>query len=382
MKGHLVERSPGHWAVVLDVADPEKGKRKRKWHSFKGTKRQAQDEAARLITEMRSGSYIEPGKMKVAEFLERWLEHTKSQVAPRTHERYVEVVRKNLVPLIGSIALTKLRPVQISDAYVKALASGRRDGKGGLSPRTVHHLHRILKQALSQAVRWSLLVRNPADAIDPPKVERAKMKALDASEIVRLLDAFRPTRMFVPVLLGVLCGLRRGEIAALRWGSVDLQRAQMSVSESMEQTRAGIRRKDTKNGRSRTVALPGYVVDELRQHRVRQAEELLRIGIRITEDTTVVAQADGKPLQPNSLTHEWVRILAGTTLPRVRLHDLRHTHATQLLINGVHPKVAQERLGHSTVGVTLDLYSHTIPGMDVDAAAKVDAALRAAIDKR
>jgi Phage integrase, N-terminal SAM-like domain len=139
MKGHIRERSPGHWAIVLDIRDPATGKRKRRWHAFAGTKRQAQEECARLITEMRGGTYLDPSKLTVAAFLDRWLEHVQSQVSPKSHERYAEIARKNLAPLLGGISLSKLQPAQISDAYANALASGRRDGTGGLAPRTVHH---------------------------------------------------------------------------------------------------------------------------------------------------------------------------------------------------------------------------------------------------
>lgn len=382
MKGHIRERSPGRWAIILDVHDPETGKRRRKWHSFSGTKREAQKECARLIAAMGAGLYVEPAKTLLRQFLDQWLKHVATQVAPRTLERYREIALKNVAPLLGHTALASLRPEQISAAYAKALTSGRRDGAGGLSPRTVLHMQRILRQALEQAVRWGLLARNPADVVRPPKVERVKMKALDPAEAARLLEHFRPTRMFIPVLLGVLCGLRRGEITALKWGAIDLARAQIAIAESTEQTRTGTREKETKSGRARTVALPSLAVEELQRHRVRQAEELLRLGIRPTPDTHVFAQADGTPVQPNSLTHEFVRILGQTqSLPRIRFHDLRHSHATHLLANGVHPKIAQERLGHSSVGITLDLYSHVLPGMQADAAARVDAALRAAIDK-
>ena len=223
-------------------------------------------------------------------------------------------------------------------------------------------MHRILKQGLATAVRWRILARNPVDSVDPPKVERRKMTALDATETAQLLAHFRGTRTFTPVLLAVMCGLRRGEITALRWGSVDLARRQLSVIESTEQTTKGVRSKETKSGRARTVALPAMVVDEMRRARVVQAEELLRVGVRLTDQSHVVAQLDGQPLQPNSLTHEFVRLSAKAEgLPRIRFHDLRHTHATHLLLNGVHPKVAQERLGHSSVGITLDLYSHVLP---------------------
>ncbi|MCJ2092251.1 site-specific integrase [Methylobacterium sp. J-072] len=303
-------------------------------------------------------------------------------VSPRSHERYAELARKNIVPLLGNAVLTSLRPEQISAAYAKALVSGRRDGTGGLAPRSVHHMHRILRQALGQAVKWRILNRNPADAVDPPKVERTKMRALDANETATLMSHFRPTRMFVPVVLGVLCGLRRGEVTALRWRAVDFATGHLAIVESTEQTKAGTRTKDTKSGRSRRVALPSLAIEELRRHRVRQAEELLKLGVRLTDDDYVFAQADGRPVQPNSLTHEFTRILAlSKTLPRVRFHDLRHSHATQMLASGVHPKIAQERLGHSSIAITLDLYSHVLPGMQEDAAAKVDAALRAAIDR-
>ena len=382
MKGHIRERSPGRWAIILDLRDPETGKRRRKWHSFAGTKREAQRECARLVTELQGGDYIDAAKETLATFVDRWLDHMRSQVTPRTHERYVELARKNVVPLLGNVVLTKLRPEQISQAYAKALVSGRRNGAGGLSPRTVHHMHRILRQALSQAVKWRALARNPADAVDPPKTERSKMRALDAHETAVLLAHFRPTRMFIPILLGSLCGLRRGEVTALRWRAVDLATGQLAIVESTEQTKAGTRAKETKSGRARRVALPSIALEELRRHRVRQAEELLRLGVRMSDDDHVYAQADGSPVQPNSLTHEFTRILAlSTALPRIRFHDLRHSHATQLLASGIHPKIAQERLGHSSVGITLDLYSHVLPGMQEDAAAKVDAALRAAIDR-
>src|SRR5262245_5551406 len=137
MKGHIRERSPGHWAIVIDVRDPATGKRKRRWHSFAGNKRQAQVECARLLTETKNGTSVDPTRMTVATFLERWIEHMEGQVSPRSHERYVEIARKNIVPLLGGLGLTKLQPAHISQAYAKALTSGRRDGSGGLSPRTV-----------------------------------------------------------------------------------------------------------------------------------------------------------------------------------------------------------------------------------------------------
>ena len=185
----------------------------------------------------------------------------------------------------------------------------------------------------------------------------------------------------MPVLLAITTGMRRGEITALRWRAIDLVEAQVAVIASAEQTASGVREKETKSGRARTVSLTGLALEALRRHKTRQAEELLRLGIRQTDDMHVVAQIDGRSLMPQSLTHEFSRFIAGTALPRIRFHDLRHTHATHMLASGIHPKVAQERLGHSTIAITLDLYSHVMPGMQEDAAAKVDATIREAIDR-
>src|ERR1700685_2718158 len=161
MKGHLRERSPGHWAIVIELRDPATGKRRRKWHKFAGTKRKAQDECARLISELNGGLYIEPARITVGQFLDRWLEHITRLVSRRPQERYGELVAKNLKPLLGAVLLSKLRPMQISEAYAKALSNGRRNGKGGLAPSTVRYLHVILNASMRQAVRWQILARNP-----------------------------------------------------------------------------------------------------------------------------------------------------------------------------------------------------------------------------
>ncbi|KQZ96856.1 integrase [Rhizobium sp. Root564] len=378
MKGHITERSPGKWAIVLDVPDPETGKRRRKWHTFHGTKRQAETECARLVAEVNGGNYVEPAKATVRDYFIRWLKHEKANVSPKTHQRYEELLLKNIAPVIGSITLNKLTAARIDGAWGHLLENGRRDGKGGLSPRTVHHCRRVMLTAMDQAVKWDLLKRNPVALTRPPKVEKQQMEAFDAPQTAIMLDDFRENRVFIPALLASLCGLRRGEILALRWKDIDLTGATIAVRQSAEQVGTVVRYKETKSGKSRVVALSSSVIEELRRHRVAQAEEQLKIGIRPDDDSFVVAQVDGSALKPVSLTHEWTRLLAKTSLPKIRFHDLRHSHATQLLAAGVHPKIASERLGHSTIGITLDLYSHVMPGMQANAAEQVDAAIQSA----
>jgi integrase len=320
MKGHIRERSPGHWAIILDQRDPATGKRKRKWHSFEGTKREAQTECSRLVAAVSSGSYLEPRKTTLADFLGRWLDHIKSQVSPKTLERYSGLVNKNIIPAMGALQLSRLKPAQISDAYAKALSGGRQDEKsGGLSPRTVGHIHRVLKQALSQAVRWEELARNPADAVDPPKVEWHPMRTYDFAQTAELLDLVRDTPIFIPVLLTVFCGLRRGEICALRWRDADIAAGQMSVARSLEQTKGGkskgLRFKSPKSGKGRTVALPSTVIEELRAYRAKRAQEFLRLGKGLSDDDLVTAHEDGSVMAPIYISQRWDRFIRGANLP-------------------------------------------------------------------
>jgi integrase len=382
VKGHIRERSPGHWAIIIDQRDPATGKRKRKWHSFEGTKRQAQTECSRLITEIKNGTYVEPLKITLSQFFERWLKHIKPNVSPRTYERYEQIATKNIAPLLGAKAITRLLPIDISEAYAKAVEGGRCDGGGGLSPRTVHHMHRVLYSALKQAERWKMITRNPAALLekrDRPRIERKPVATIDAPTTAAVLDAARERRLFIPIILGSLCGLRRGEITALRWKAVDLENGQLAVVASTEQTDAGnIREKEAKSGRARTVALPSLAIEELRRWRAAQAQELLRLGVRAGDDWHVVTQADGAPLRPRSLTSVVSAFLKEW---RVTLHKLRHSHASHMLAAKVHPKIVQERLGHSSIAITMDIYSHLMPNMQGEAAAAVDDVLRAALNK-
>jgi integrase len=268
-------------------------------------------------------------------------------VSPKSHERYGEIVRHYLMPAFGNLQLAKLAPVHIQDAYNALATGGRRDGKeGGLSPRTRRHIHRILSAALSRAVEQQLIARNPADAFKKrlPKVERREMATLTTHQAQALLAAIRHVRVYWPVLIALGTGARRGEILALRWRNVDLDRGSLCIVESLEQTKAGLRFKAPKNEKTRAITLPAFAVAELRRLKREQAESLLMLGVRQSSATLLCARADGEPMPPRSLTHEFLKAIRRVEgVPRVRFHDLRHSHATHLLVAGVHPKVAQAR---------------------------------------
>jgi integrase len=381
MRGHLRERSPGHWAIVIDVRDAQTGKRKRRWHSFAGTKRQAQVECAKLIAEIKNGTVLDPAKVTLREYLERWLAHMATQVSPRSAENYREVVEHWIVPALGDVKLTKLQPEQIAHAYSDALTKGGNNGQG-LSPRSVVMMHRTLSQSLKHAVIWRLRGDNPASFCKPPRVERKEMKVLDLDSTASLIEFAREGRLYIPILFFALCGLRRAEVAALRWNRLDLDAHRLSISTSIEQTAQGTREKPPKTGKARSIALPALIVEELRRHRISQAEQLLALGIRQTDDTHICLREDGGPWPPRVLTYAFARLIRASGLTRVRLHDLRHGHATHLLVANTHPKVVQERLGHANIQLTLDTYSHVLPSMQEDAATTIDAAMRAALKRR
>ena len=269
-----------------------------------------------------------------------------------------------------------LAPLHIQAAHAKALTSGRRDGRGGLAKRTVVHHHRVLSEALKQAVRWRLLSINPCGLVDPPRPARREMNTIDEAETAALIGAAESSRIGAPVLLAATTGMRRGEILGLRWSDVDFERRTISVAQTLEETKTALAFKEPKTARSRRmIALPQVAIEALRRHRARQAQERLRVRPAWADLDLVCTDAIGEPIRPDYLTHAFTKLVARLGL-KVRFHDLRHSHLSHLLAAGVHPKVASERAGHTSVGFTLDVYSHVMPGLQEDAANRIDAALR------
>jgi integrase len=379
MRGHIRRRGES-WEIRYDL--PATGGRRVATCTVRGDRKDAEKELRRLLRTLDTGEHVDSTRLSVKQWLEQWLETVRTEVSPKTHERYVEIARNFLVPALGNYALAKLVPSHIQYAYNRWAIGGRLDGKpGALAPQTRRHIHRILRTALARAVEQQLLARNPADVFKKrlPKVERRELVTLTADQSAQLLEAIAHSRVYWPVLLALSTGMRRGEILAVRWKNVDLELGTLRVVESLEQTKTSIRFKAPKSGRHRAITLPGYAVEELRRLKREQAEALLALGVRQTSNTLLCCRSDGEPHQPLSLTYEFARFMGRMKdLPRVRFHDLRHSHATQLLASGVHPKIASERLGHASVGITLDLYSHVTDTMQGEAAAKLDSAMQVA----
>ena len=241
------------------------------------------------------------------------------------------------------------------------------------------HYHRLLRRALHQAVRWELLARNPADLVDPPRVTPVEMKALDEDGLVPLLGVVRDTKLHLPTPLAAVTGLCRGELLALRWSDVDLETGECRVVRSLQETPDGVGFKAPKTARGRRVVLlPRLAVSALKAHRASQNGERLRLGTAYEDQDLILARADGSPWPPSQFSSEFARLVKKRGI-RCRFHDLRHSHASQLLRQGVPVKVVSERLGHASASITLDVYSHVLPGMQQAAVEKIDAMFGAAV---
>jgi integrase len=370
VKGHIRERSPGRWAIVLDHHDPMTGRRKRRWHSFKGTKREAQIECARLIAEQQSGGAIDPNKISLGQFLDRFqTDWVATHVSPHSNERYGHVldhVRRHL----GERPIQKLRPTDLATFYA-ALA------REGLAPRTIRLIHTVLHRALGQAKIWGVIRDNPADLAKPPKAPDQETSMLQPDQAAALLERLRGNSLYLLVSLALGTGMRRSEMLGLRWQDVNLDAGQVTIEQALEETRArGIRVKGpkTKHGR-RTISLPAHLVAELRQHWREQQEQRLGMGLGKAPDTaSVFATAGGGHLSPNALSKSWPRIMAAIGMPGVTLHSLRHTHASMLIASGMDILTISRRLGHSSPTITLGVYGHLIRGTDDRAAQIMEAA--------
>lgn len=361
MQGHVRKRGK-KWCFVLDVGrDPETGKRKQKWFSGYATKKEAQRAMSEKLAEVNRGDYIEPTKMNLADLLDTWLrEEVKGSRSAHTFDMYSTLVRNHIKPGLGSLPLDKLAPLHIQKFM------SQMTGKD-LSASTVNYALFVLKTALSWAVDMELIPKNPAQKITPKSKTKARMNVWTPEEVARFLRTAKDNRYFTAFHLALSTGMRIGEILGLHWEDVDLDDGMIRVRRMLEESSEGSRiveRTKSDAGR-RSIALTDESVEVLKRHRANQKQEMLILGYR---SDLVFMNMKGKPISSRGLRYHFDGCIKLAEVPKIRFHDLRHTHATLLLQQGVHPKVVQERLGHSSITMTLDRYSHVIPSMQKEAA--------------
>lgn len=371
MRGHIVKRYKSSYTIVLTLGtDPATGKRKQQWISIKGTKRDAEKRMADLIHQLDTGTFMKPGKTSLAEFLERWLkDYVIPNLSPRTAEGYESIMRYHVIPALGRLTLTQLRTEHIQKFYASRLETG-------MSTTTARHIHMALHRALSVAEKWGLLARNPSDAATIPPVHRKEMQTWNEDEVYRFLTEAKKGTYYALFYTALYTGMRRSELLGLTWGDVDFLMCQLRVTRGLHQVKGQYVYTQPKTARSRrTIALPPSALAVLQDHRLAKEAEALMVGKPITDGDLVFSLPDGEPLRPNTITRAWAITAARSGVKVIRLHDARHTHASLMLKQNVHPKIVQERLGHASISITLDTYSHVAPGMQQAAANAFDVSL-------
>jgi integrase len=371
MRGSVIKRG-STYSIVLDLGRGPDGRRQRRWHSGYRTRKDAERARVELLAQVDHGIYVEPSRLTVAVFLrDQWLLALTGQVRPTTLHSYRSNLERYVLPRIGQLPLQRLTPAHLNTLYGALLAAGGRDGQP-LSARTVQAIHMTVRKALGDAARWGLVVRNVAALASPPKPRRAEMRTWTAAELRAFLEHVQDERLAALWMLAASTGMRRGEVLGLRWVDVDLDRGRVAVRQTLVIAGRQVVISEPKTGRSRrSIALDPRSVAALRSWRAAHAAERLAWGAGWTDSGLVFTREDGTPIHPEWLSDafEWRIKTAG--LPRIRLHDLRHTHASLGLAAGVPIKVMSERLGHTSSSFTADAYQHVTPGLEEEAAATV-----------
>ncbi len=385
MRGHIHKREHKrrdgrkttlYYAVVFRGVDPADGKKRYDWGRGFKTKREAETALVERLAALGASTYVAPASTTVEHFLRTlWLPSIRGQVKTTTANGYEWVIERYLVPMLGPRRLQDLTTMDLNGLYARLQAGdvpqqarhpGRRNKP--LSAKTIRNVHGVLRKALGDAVDCGLVSRNVAESAKAPKPAAPQMAAWSASQLAEFLNATRKDRLHLVWHVASTTGMRRGETLGLRWSDVDLDAHRLSVRRTLVCSKGQVVEDTPKSHESRTVDLDPHTVALLRRHRKCQHEERLAFGQGYMASDDVFTREDGTYHHPDVVSSAFARAVKATGLPRIRLHDLRHTHATILLKEGVPVKVVSERLGHADPAFTMKTYQHVLPGMQADAA--------------
>jgi integrase len=367
VRGTVIKRGTTY-SVVLDLGRGPDGRRIRRWHSGFRTKRARVE----LLARLEEGRYVEPSRLTLAVFVQQqWLPGLAGQVRPTTLHAYSTNLERYALPRVGAVLLQRLTPAHLNQLYSALLAGGGRGGRP-LSARTVQSVAMTLRKAIGDAARWGLVHRNVAALSSPPRPRRAEMRTWTAEQLRRFLEHVAGDRLYAAWLLLASTGMRRGELLGLRWVDVDLELARVSVRQTLVLAGRQVVISEPKTSRGRrSIALDPRTVAALRAWRAAQAAERLAWGGAWVDSGLCFTREDGTPLHPEWLSDAFAWRVQRAGLPPIRLHDLRHTHASLGLAAGVPVKVMSERLGHTSSSFTADAYQHVTPALEEQAASTV-----------
>lgn len=361
-EGSIYRRKDGRWTAAITL---ENHKRK----TFYGeTRKEVQDKLNAALHEQKQGMLATGPHQLFKTYIERWLEEVyKPSVKLLSYQQYRSAVKNHLIPGLGHLPLQKITAAKIQSLYAEKL-------NDGLAPRTITFIHAVLHSALENAVRWGLISRNVAKLVSLPRTQRYEAKTLTAEQAKKLLEFARESRIEALLVMAVTTGMRRGELLALHWEDVDFDKGVVYVRRTVNRiTGHGYKETEPKTKSSRRrIVLPEMAMKALKEHRAHQDEVRIKAGEKWSEQGIVFCNLDGGHMNPERMVTVFHKLLADAGLPDMRFHDLRHSAATILLVAGVHPKVVQERMGHTTIALTMDIYSHVLPSMQQEVAEKID----------
>lgn len=366
MNGSIRKRSRNSWELTIDLGRDEHGKRRRKFISVTGTKNEAQRQLREYLSTIDKGIPLNAEKVTVAQWLDRWLkEYVVSNTRQKTVERYEGIIRNHVKPELGHLRLAKLAPSDIQALEAKLIQKG-------MAPAGVELVHRVISSTLKYAVRMEVLWRNAAQAVTPPKVVRREIEPPDVLEVKRILaEAIAQNHpLYAAIHLIAYTGIRRGEALGLRWQDIDLEAGTISIVQTLGHSlHKGLVFQPPKTNRSRrSIDLDPGTADVLRAHKVKQLEHRLLLGEAYQDNGLAFPDALGAPLNPMALTRAFQSLAHVLGLKELRLHDLRHFHASVMLQHRQSPALVSQRLGHASVSTTMDIYSHILPGWQKEAA--------------
>jgi integrase len=374
VRASIERRSRDSWSVRFDLPRDSYGRRRQKRVTVRGTRREAERVASKIASELGYGSFPDGSNPRLSDFFDQWLAARELHVSVKTFDRYRSIVNLHIKPHLGSIRIQNLRALEI-DYAINAWSRGHRKDKksGQLSRTSVKHIFETLRCALNQARRWGLITNNPCANASPPRREHREAQVLDVAEVGRLFEELRADACLLPVMFDIATGLRRGELLALCWRDVELDRGLVHVRGSLESVKGQLHIKEPKTRKSRrTLALPELAVRALRAQLKEQVSRFDRLGIT-RSDVTPVFDRLGSFWEPASFSLRFYRLREKLKLGKLRFHDLRHSFASILLTAGVDLKIISDLLGHAEIGVTANQYLHPAPGLRRDAADRFDA---------
>lgn len=385
MQGHIRKRThitktgkeTVNWYVVVDLGRDGEGKRRQKWHGGFRTRKEAELARTRIVGDLHEGTYTERTNLTLRDWcLDKWLPTVETQVKPSTLESYRRNLMHHVLPTLGGRNVRDIGPGQLNGLYSQLLSSGRRNGSGGLSAKTVRYIHTIVHKCLSDAMDVGLLATNVAERAKPPRPRASALNEIrfwTPEQLRTFLASVVGHRLEAAWQLSAMTGMRRGEILGLRWQDVDFQNSRLHVRQAVVSVAYEVIVSTPKNHMARAIDLDPGTVEHLRLHRKRQSAERELWGTGYECSDLVICKESGTPLHPQTYSQAFERLIAKLDLPRIRLHDLRHTHATIALRAGIPTKVISERLGHENPAFTLKQYAHVIPGMQAEAASAIAA---------